>query len=149
MTSQADWREMAARAIEDIRAAPAEPYREGAPVRRVVRVDGRRTGRARPFGINVTRVGGRLYLCSSVRRRDWVRNLLAAGRCTVERDGADGTDTDYSAVLVEGTEAAEVLATYLPQAGFQDPELPFAVDASIAEITPHVATTAVLRLDSP
>jgi len=146
MTSEADWREMAARAIEDIRAAPVQPYREGVPARRVVRVDGRRTGRPRPFGINVTRVGGRLYLCSSIRRRDWVRNLLAAGRCTIERDGPDGTDTDYSAVLVEGTEAAEVLATYLPQAGFEDPELPFAVDAPIAEIAPHTTTTAVFRL---
>ncbi|MGI5205942.1 nitroreductase/quinone reductase family protein [Spirillospora sp. CA-108201] len=147
MTSQADWREAAARAIEAIRAAPVEPYREGAPARRVVRTEGRRTGRTRPFGVNVTRVGGRLYLCSSHRRRDWVRNVVAAGRCTVERDGPGGTDADYSAVLVEGREAAEVLATYLPQAGFQDPELPFAVDASVAEIIPHAATTAVFRLD--
>ncbi|TDD66962.1 hypothetical protein E1293_38545 [Actinomadura darangshiensis] len=147
MDSPADYREMMARAIEDIRAEPVQPYREGAPVRRVIRVRGRTTGRPRRFGINVTQVGGHLYLCSAIRRRDWVRNLIAAGRCTVERDGPDGADTDHASVLIEGAEAAAVLATYLPQAGYQDPELPFAVDAPITDITPHTTTTAVFRLD--
>lgn len=136
-----------AQAIEELRAAPAPPYREGAPVARVVRVPGRRTGRPRPFGVNITQVGGRLYLCSATRRRDWVRNLAAAGACTVERDGPDGTDTAYTATLIEGPEAATALATYLPQAGYRDPELPFGLDATAEEITPHTATTAVVRLD--
>ncbi|WP_433465172.1 hypothetical protein [Spirillospora sp. CA-128828] len=147
MESDTGRREMAVRAIEDIRATPVQPYREGAPVRRVIRVRGRVTGQPRPFGINVTRVGGGLYLCSAIRHRDWVRNLLGAGRCTVERDGPDGTDADYAAVLVEGAEAAAVLATYLPQAGYQDPELPFPIGAPIADITPHTTVTAVFRLD--
>lgn len=139
--------EQAVRAIAEIRAADAPPYREGAPVPRVVRVPGRRTGEPRPFGVNVTQVGGRLYLCSAVRRRDWVRNLAAAGACTVERDGPDGADTAYAATFVEGPEAAAALATYLPQAGYADPELPFALDASAAEIVPHTGITAVVRLD--
>ena len=124
MDSQAAWREMSRQAIDQIRSTPPPPYGEGKPVRRVIVVAGRRSGRPRPFGINVTQVSGRLYLCSATRRRDWVRNLLHAGRCTIERDGPDGTGTEYTAVLVEGTEAARVLATCLPQSGYQEPRAP-------------------------
>jgi hypothetical protein len=35
-----------------------------------------------------------------------VRNLLHAGRCTVERDGPGGAATKYTPVPIEGTEAA-------------------------------------------
>lgn len=145
MDSQATWREQA---IQSIRRAPAQPYREGGPARRVVVVAGRHSGCPRPFGINITQVGGKLYLCSATRRRDWVRNLLHAGRCTVEGDGPDGA-AEYVPVLIEGTEAARVLATYLPQSGYQDPELPFPADASAEQITPHTTATAVIRLDHP
>lgn len=140
-------RAMALRALQDIRATPVVPYGEGRPVRRVVRVRGRRTGLPRPFGINVTRVGGGLYVCAPTRRRDWVRNLLSAGRCAVERDGPDGADAPYTATLVEGREAARALATYVPLTGYAGPELPFALDASLEEILPHTAATAVFRLD--
>lgn len=142
-----DRRAMAARAMLDIRARPAEPYGEGRPVRRVIQVPGRRTGRIRPFGINVTQVAGGLYVCAPSRRRDWVRNLLAAGKCTVERDGPDGGDTVYTATLVEGPEAARALATYVPLTGYAHPELPFALDATAEEILPHTTTTGVFRLD--
>lgn len=142
-----DRRAMAARAMEDIRARPAEPYGEGRPVRRVIRVPGRRTGLLRPFGINVTQVDGGLYVCAPARRRDWVRNLLSAGRCTVERDGPEGGDTPYAATLIEGPEAARALATYVPLTGYAHPELPFSLDASAEEILPHTTTTAVFRLD--
>ncbi|MFC4908202.1 hypothetical protein [Actinomadura gamaensis] len=147
MEQQTDRRAAAARAIEDVRAAPVQPYEEGRPALRVVNVPGRRSGEPRPFGVNVTAIDGRLYLCSAVRRRDWVRNLVAAGACTVERDGPGGTDARYTATLVEGPEAARALAVYLPQAGYADPELPFPVDASEAEILPHTASTTVFRLD--
>ncbi|MEV5708757.1 nitroreductase/quinone reductase family protein [Actinoallomurus sp. NPDC052274] len=146
-TSTTDWRALNAQAISRLRENAPGPYREGRPVPRVISVVGRRSGRPRPFPVNITPVDGRLYLCSATRRRDWVRNLLAAGRCTVERDGPHGADTDYVPVLVEGEEAARVMATYLPQAGYEDPQLPFAIDAPVEQITPHTTAIAVFRLD--
>jgi hypothetical protein len=133
--------------IERIRAQEAAPYRDRRPVARVIDVVGRRSGRSRPFGVNVTAVDGRLYVCSSTRARDWVRNLLAAGYCHVERDGPEGGDTRRRAVLVEGPEAARALATYLSQSGYRDPRLPFDPEAPIEEIERHVHRVAVLRLD--
>ncbi|MEU6035981.1 hypothetical protein ABZ801_11275 [Actinomadura sp. NPDC047616] len=140
-------REAAAAMLEQLRARKPEPYREHRPVPRVIDVVGRRTGLSRPFGVNVTAVDGHLYVCSSTRARDWVRNMLAAGRCRVERDGPDGEDTERRAVLVEGHQAARVLSIYLRQSGYQDPSLPFAPDAPVEEIQRHVHQTAVLRLD--
>ena len=143
MTLPADWRKRAARTMADIRATPTEPYREGKPVRRVISVPGRRTGQPRPFGMNVIQVDGHLYVCSATRKRDWVRNLVIAGGCTVERDG----DADYTATMIEGVEAARAMATYLVEERQRDLDLPFPIDATIEEITPHTATVAVIRLD--
>lgn len=114
---------------------------------RVIDVVGRRTGAPRPFGVNVTAVDGRLYVCSATRDRDWVRNLLAAGRCRIERDGPDGAHAVRTPVLVTGREAAQALATYLPQVEYRDPRLPFAPDAPVEEIERHTEKTAVFRLD--
>lgn len=140
-------RETAEAMIEHLRGRAPEPYQDRRPVARVIDVVGRRSGLPRPFGVNVTAIDGRLYVCSSTRSRDWVRNLLAAGRCRIERDAAGGGDTECRAVLVEGREAAVALATYLPQAGYRDPRLPFEPDAPVEEIVQHVHATAVLRLD--
>jgi pimeloyl-ACP methyl ester carboxylesterase len=129
--------------VERIRAEPPLPYKERTPVNRVIAVHGRKTAKPRPFPVNVTMIGGRLYLCSSTRRRDWVRNLLATGGCVIEGD----EDGPRHPVLVEGREAAGVLAAYLSSSGYQDPELPFAPDASPEEILPHTTETAVFRLD--
>lgn len=133
--------------VEQIRVEDSAPYLDRRPVRRVIDVPGRRTGVPRPFPINVTAVDGKLYLCSATRSRDWLRNLLAAGRCRVERDGPSGGDTVRHPVLVEGREAATVLVTYLPHAGYRDPALPFELDAPIDEIERHAHRTAVVRLD--
>jgi deazaflavin-dependent oxidoreductase (nitroreductase family) len=140
-------REAALKMLEQLRGQPVEPYRDGRPVPRVIDVVGRRSGAPRPFGVNVTAIDGNLYICSSTRARDWVANLLAAGRCRVERDGPDGEHTERDPVMVEGQEAARALATYLPQAGYRDPLLPFDTDAPLDEIERHVEKTAVFRLD--
>ncbi|MER6144956.1 hypothetical protein ABT174_33825 [Streptomyces sparsogenes] len=140
-------REAAQAMIEQLRARTPEPYQDRRPVARVIDVAGRRSGLPRPFGVNVTSIDGRLYVCSSTRSRDWVRNLQAAARCRVERDAADGGDTERRPVMVEGREAAVALAVYLPQAGYRDPLLPFEPDAPVDEIARHVHKTAVLRLD--
>ena len=133
--------------VDRLRAQPVEPYQDRRPVPRVIQVAGRVSGEPRPFGVNVTSIDGRLYVCSATRARDWARNLLAAGVCRVERDGPAGTDTERKPVLVEGREAAVALATYLPQAGYRDPVLPYEVDAPIDEIERHVHRTVVFRLD--
>ncbi|GLY66794.1 hypothetical protein Atai01_34130 [Amycolatopsis taiwanensis] len=133
--------------VEQLRARDPEPYQDRRPVARVINVVGRRSGASRPFPVNVTAIDGRLYVCSATRARDWVRNLLAAGQCRVERDGPDACDTERRPVLVDGHEAAAALAIYLPQAGYRDPLLPFELDASLDEIERHVDQVAVLRLD--
>lgn len=130
-----------------LREQAVPPYLDRRPVPRVIAVVGRRSGALRPFGVNVTMIGDHLYICSATRARDWVRNLLAAGRCRIERDGPDGEHTERNAVLVAGREAADALATYLPHVEYQDPQLPFAKDAPVDEIERHVDKTAVFRLD--
>lgn len=114
---------------------------------RAIEVVGQRSGEPRPFGVNVTAIDGHLYICSATRARDWVANLLAAGRCRIERDGPDGEHTERNPVLVTGHEGARALATYLPHAGYRDPQLPFDPDAQLDEIERHVDKTAVFRLD--
>jgi hypothetical protein len=126
--------------VARLRAQPVEPYEDRRPVPRVINVVGRVSGEPRPFD-------GRLYVCSATRARDWARNLLAAGRCQVERDGPEGVDTEREPVLVEGHEAAVALATYLPRAGYRDPALPYDLDAPIDVVERHVDRTLVVRLD--
>jgi deazaflavin-dependent oxidoreductase (nitroreductase family) len=142
-----DQRAAAQAMLEHLRTQPLEPYADRRPVARVIKVVGRRSGALRPFGVNVTAVDGHLYVCSSTRARDWVRNLLAAGYCRIERDGPEEGDTERRAVLVDGPEAARALAIYLAQSGYRDPQLPFNPDAPVDEIERHVHQTAVLRLD--
>jgi hypothetical protein len=96
----------------------------------------------------VTQIGGKRYLCSATRRRDWFRNLTAVGECVVERDSPDGSDSGRVPVPVEGTEGVTALMAYLPKSGYADPELPFPVDAPAEMIAPHTAATVVMRLDS-
>lgn len=133
--------------IEHLRRQEPEPYRDGHPVPRVIRVVGRRTGRPRPFPVNVTLLDGSLYLCSATRNRDWVKNLLAAGQCHIEGDDQDLGHRSYRPIMMEGHQAAVVLAAYLPQMGYRDPQLPFEVDAPIAEMARTAHRTAVIRLD--
>lgn len=136
--------------IERLRRQEPEPYRDGPPVPRVIRVIrvvGRRTGRPRPFPVNVTLLDGCRYLCSATRNRDRVKNLLAAGQCHIERDDRDLGHRTYRPIMVEGHQAAVVLAAYLPQIGYHDPQLPFDVDAPIAEMARAAHLTAVIRLD--
>lgn len=133
--------------VARMRASPSPPYQDRRPVPRVIDVVGRRSGRPRPFPVNITAVDGRLYACSATRARDWVRNLVAAGHCRIERDGPGGGDTERRPVLVDGREAAAVLAIYLPLAGFRDPLLPFEPDAPVEEIERHVGSVAVVRFD--
>ncbi|WIX83154.1 nitroreductase/quinone reductase family protein [Amycolatopsis carbonis] len=94
--------------VEQVREAAVEPYADGVPVLRVVDVVGRRSGESRPVVLNVTERGGRQYVCAP-EGRGWVRNLLAAGYCRVERDGPRGRDTVRRVRRVGDEEAQPVL----------------------------------------
>ncbi|MGW4484936.1 hypothetical protein ACWEOE_13965 [Amycolatopsis sp. NPDC004368] len=115
--------------VEQVRAAAVEPYLDGVPVLRVVDVVGRRSGEARPVVLNVTRLGGNHYACAPD-GRGWIRNLLAAGYCRVERDGPEGRDTVRRVQPVHGEEAGQALKAQRS-----------------AAIQPPGQPTTVLRLD--
>lgn len=136
-------REINVTMVARIRQDSPRPYQEGRPVARVIVVPCRRTGLPRRFPISVNQFDGRLYLCSSSRDVDWARNLLAAGSGHVEGD----EPAERFPVLADGDETAEVIAKYLPVAGFEPDDLPYAIGAPVEEIRPHTARVAVFRLD--
>ena len=100
--------------IARIRSADApDPYREGGYVLRVLTVPGRATGQPRSWPIAVVQSRGQRYLCAPNRRRDWVRNLLKAGWCTMEGDDP----ARQAATLTEDDDAAGAVAAYLGALG--------------------------------
>ena len=129
--------------MNKIRADGPAPYQEGRYVLRVVSVPGRSSGEPRPVPIAIPLVEGERYLCAPNRRRDWVRNLLAAGECEIEGDPTPR----HRAVLVEDDTAANAVHVYLSALGRQSPEWPFAENAPVPEISKHVKEFAVFRLD--
>jgi deazaflavin-dependent oxidoreductase (nitroreductase family) len=129
--------------ITRIRSAEApDPYREGGYVLRVLTVSGRVTGQPRSWPIAVVRSRGQRYLCAPNRRRDWVRNLLAAGWCTVEGDAP----ARQTATLAEDDDAAGAVAAYLGALGRASTEWPFPSDAAASTIRKHLSEIAVFRL---
>jgi hypothetical protein len=123
--------------------APA-PYREGGYVLRVLGVPGRVTGQPRSWPIAVVQLSGQRYLCAPNRRRDWVRNILASGWCTIEGDDP----ARQTATLAEDDAAAEAVAAYLSALGRQSPEWPFPGGAPATTIGQHLHEIAVFRLTS-
>jgi hypothetical protein len=138
-----DMRAINATMAARIRAAAPQPYAEGSYVLRVVQVRGRNSGEPRAFPIAVTQLGGRRYLCAPNRGRDWVRNLLAARRCLIERDPVQ----EHRAVLVDGDEAAPVIATYLRKLDRPTTLWPFPPEAPVEQIRAHADQLAVFRLE--
>jgi hypothetical protein len=129
--------------ITRIRSADAPaPYREGGYVLRVLTVPGRVTGEPRSWPIAVVQLRGQRYLCAPNRRRDWVRNLLKSGWCTLEGDDPAG----QAAVLTEDDDAAEAVAAYLGALGRTSEEWPFPGGAPVSTIRQHLAEIAVFRL---
>jgi hypothetical protein len=126
-----------------IRAAPLVPYQEGGYVLRVAAAPGRVTGKLRPWPIAVSQLAGQRYVCAPNRRRDWVRNLLAAGECRIEGDPVDR----YRAVLVEEPVGATVVANYLAALGRNTQHWPFPSGAAEDEIARYLTEIAVFRLN--
>src|ERR1700753_294174 len=146
MTSPAEMtaRERNEAMLTRLRSTDPEPYKEGGYVLRVLTTPGRRTDQLRSWPIAVVQRDGQRYLCAPNRQRDWVRNLLAAGWCTVEGD--DPARHDVS--LIESAEAADVVAGYLRALGRPSAMWPFPSDAPAAEIRPPLPEVAVVRLRS-
>lgn len=128
--------------IDKIRADGPAPYQEGAYVLRVISVRGRKTGEPRPLPIAIATVAGEHYLCAPNRRRDWVRNLIAAGECEIEGDPVPR----QQGLLAEDDAAAFAVHTYLSRLGRTSPEWPFPGDAPPTEIAKHLTEIAVFRL---
>jgi hypothetical protein len=129
--------------IARIRSAAApDPYREAGYVLRVLTVPGRETGQPRSWPIAVVQSQGQRYLCAPNRRRDWVRNLLEAGWCTVEGDDP----ARQTATLTEDDDAAQAVAAYLGALGRASTEWPFPSDAAATTIRQHLNEIAVFRL---
>jgi hypothetical protein len=129
--------------IARIRSADApDPYREGGYVLRVLTVPGRVTGQPRSWPIAVVQLLGERYVCGPNRRRDWVRNLLEAGWCTVEGDDP----ARRTATLTEDEDAAGAVAAYLGALGRASAEWPFPSDAPASTIRMHLNEIAVFRL---
>ncbi|MET8998228.1 nitroreductase family deazaflavin-dependent oxidoreductase [Amycolatopsis sp. NPDC004169] len=138
--------EMTAKLID----APAEAPPEGGYALRVVETRGRRTGEPRRVPLAVVARGGRHYLVSPVRDRDWVENLLATPECALL---SDGRREDRRADEIGGEEAAAVVAAYL--AAMSVPwairAFPVPQDATPEQILEHLPGMAVFRLttDTP
>ena len=129
--------------IARIRSANTpEPYREGGYVLRVLSTPGRVTGQARPWPIAVVQSRGQRYICAPNRRRDWVRNLLASGWCTVE-----GDDPERRTVgLAQDDDAVRAVAAYLASLDRPSAMWPFPSDASADTIRDHLDQIAVFHL---
>jgi deazaflavin-dependent oxidoreductase (nitroreductase family) len=127
-----------------IRAEQVQPHREGGHVLRVLSVPGRRTGQPQTWPIAVIQRDGQHYICAPNRRRDWVRNLLAAGWCTVEGE----QPARHDATLVETPEAAEAVAGYLGslQRRSTSSAWPFPRDAPPEQVRQHLSEIAVFQL---
>ena len=72
-------------------------------------VPGRTTGTLQRVPVNVVELAGGRYLVSVRGRTEWVRNLRAAGHCTVRRRGRQDR---YLAVELSGEPRDDVIAAY-------------------------------------
>jgi deazaflavin-dependent oxidoreductase (nitroreductase family) len=129
---------------QKILAEPAQPLVENGYALRVVHTTGRRSGERRATPLGVVQIDGRLYLISPDRGRAWVRNLDADPACTL----APGSD-ERTAVPAPPEEAAPAISAYLTamRVPWALQAFPVGPEASLAEITAHLDTIAVYRLD--
>jgi deazaflavin-dependent oxidoreductase (nitroreductase family) len=144
--SRPDARAMNSAMTARVLAEPAAPVPEAGYALRVVATTGRRSGEPRRTPVGVTRLHDRDYLVSPDPDRDWVRNLVTTPECALLAGDERRT---CAAVPVAGHEAAEVVSTYLkavtvPWALRAFPVTP---EATVTEITGHLDSIAVFRLD--
>ncbi|MFI5590120.1 nitroreductase family deazaflavin-dependent oxidoreductase [Amycolatopsis sp. NPDC051758] len=143
--SKAEIRDRNLQMLNRIRARDPQSHREGYYALRVLTVAGRTSGEPRTVPIALMQLDGIQYVCSPDRRRDWVRNLLAAGRCTVEPDEHELRD----ALLVEDASGAAAVAGYLGRLPRVSDEWPFPGDAPPEQVLPFMGQIAVFQLCVP
>ncbi|WP_206792087.1 hypothetical protein [Amycolatopsis sp. MtRt-6] len=131
--------------LERIRSQDPQPHREGHYALRVMTVAGRTSGQPRSVPIALMQLGGVQYVCSPDRRRDWVRNLLAAGRCVVEPDEHELRHAE----LIEDEDGAAAVARYLGRLPRVSDEWPFPGDAPLEQVLPFMQQIAVFQLRVP
>ncbi len=123
---------------------PSQPLVEGGYALRVVHTTGRRSGERRATPLGVVQLNGLLYLISPDRSRAWVRNVEADPAVEL----APGDDP-RTAVEAPAEQAAPAISAYLGamQVPWALRAFPVSTDASLEEITAHLASIAVFRLD--
>lgn len=143
--STAEIRDRNLQMLERIRSQDPQPHREGYYALRVLTVAGRKTGEPRAVPIALMQLDRVQYVCSPDRRRDWVRNLLAAGRCTVSPDDHEARN----ALLVEDAAGAEAVARYLSRLPRVSDQWPFPGDAAPEQVLAFMGQIAVFQLCVP
>ncbi|WP_410630935.1 nitroreductase family deazaflavin-dependent oxidoreductase [Amycolatopsis sp. cmx-4-83] len=143
--SNAEIRDRNLQVLERIRSQDPQPHREGYYALRVLAVTGRTSGKPHAVPIALVQLDGVQYVCSPDRRRDWVRNLLAAGRCTVAPDEHE----TRNALLVEDAAGAAAVAQYLRRLPRVSDEWPFPGDAPPEQVLPFMRQIAVFQLCVP
>jgi len=102
-----------------------------------LRVAGRTTGRAQTVPVNVLEHEGHRYLVAARGETAWVRNLRAAGQCTLSRRGKELT---YRAEELPVTSRAPFIAAYRARWDGQVKQffekLPDAADHSVFRLEP-------------
>ncbi|MDG4795977.1 hypothetical protein [Micromonospora sp. WMMD1082] len=89
--------------------------------------------------VNILDLNGERYLLSVHGRTEWVRNLRAAGHCTIERRGRSDR---YRAVEISGTDRETVLAAYRDRWGKGQV-------GRLLDALPDPADHPTFRLDAP
>lgn len=123
---------------------PLQPLVEGGYALRVVHTVGRRSRARRATPLGVVQVDDLLYLVSPDRSRAWVRNLDAEPACVL-----DPGDDARTAVPAPPDQAVPVIRAYLRsmRVPWALRAFPVGPDASPEQVTAHLASIAVYRLD--
>ena len=130
--------------LDKIRADAPKPHEEGRYVLRALTVPGRSSGLPHTVPMAVVQLDGLRYICAPDRQRDWVRNLLTAGRCELEGEPS----AEHRVTLVEDGDAARAVHTYLAAMGRPSTAWPFPSDAAPHVIEQHTSTIAVFRIEA-
>ena len=135
------------RMAQTILEAEPEAYRDGGYMRRVVEIRGRRSGQVHAVPIAVVGLGGRRYLVSPVRDRNWIRNLLADLACVVRSH--DSREPSRAMPFEDAERIADVVSTYvalMTDAPWAIAQFPFPADASHERIVQAADGLAAFEL---
>ena len=113
---------------------------------RLLTVAGRRSGRPHTTPVNLVEAQGERWLVAPYGPVEWVRNLRAAGRATLERGGRVEV---VGAVEVGPGEAAPILRRYIADTPITRPYFDVTVDSPIEAFAAEAGRHPVFRLVPP